>query len=160
MTGAGSGRVRPMERRDSDCVAALWTAIAEHHGRLDPLFTPRPGADAEIRNLIAAQLRDRDAAIFVWDAGAGPEGFCTVRVDRAPPILAEVERAEITDLGVREGLRRRGIGRALVGAATDWIAARGVARVEVRVAAGNREGQAFWRALGFGDLVDVLHRQL
>jgi GNAT superfamily N-acetyltransferase len=149
-----------MERRDIDCVAALWTAIAEHHGRLDPQFRPRPGADAEIRNLIAAQLRDRDAAIFVWDAGAGPEGFCTVRVDRASPILAEVERAEITDLGVREGLRRRGIGRALVGAATDWIAARGVARVEVRVAAGNREGQAFWRALDFGDLVDVLHRRL
>ena len=160
MTGAGSGRVRPMGRRDIDCVGALWAAVAEHHGRLDPLFTPRPGADAEIRNLIAAQLRDRDSAIFVWDAGAGPEGFCTVRVDRAPPILAEVERAEITDLGVREGLRRRGVGRALVGAATDWIAARGVARVEVRVAAGNREGQAFWRALGFGDLVDVLHRRL
>jgi len=149
-----------MGRRDIDCVGALWAAVAEHHGRLDPLFTPRPGADAEIRNLIAAQLRDRDSAIFVWDAGAGPEGFCTVRVDRAPPILAEVERAEITDLGVREGLRRRGIGRALVDAATDWIAARGVTRVEVRVAAGNREGQAFWRALGFGDLMDVLHRQL
>ena len=149
-----------MGRRDIDCVGALWAAVAEHHGRLDPLFTPRPDADAEISNLLAAQLRDRDVAIFVWDAGAGPEGFCTVRVDRAPPILAEVERAEITDLGVREGLRRRGIGRALVDAATDWIAARGVTRVEVRVAAGNREGQAFWRALGFGDLMDVLHRQL
>ena len=70
------------------------------------------------------------------------------------------ERAEITDLGVREGLRRRGIGRALVGAAADWITERGVARVEVRVAAGNREGQAFWRALGYGDLMDVLHRRL
>jgi hypothetical protein len=33
-------------------------------------------------------------------------------------------------------------------------------RVEVRVAARNAEGQAFWRALGFGDFVDVLDRRL
>ena len=37
---------------------------------------------------------------------------------------------------------------------------RGVGRVEVRVAAANAEGQAFWRSLGFGDHVHVLHRKL
>ena len=31
---------------------------------------------------------------------------------------------------------------------------------EVRVASGNAEGQAFWRALGFDDLMDVLHKRL
>ena len=36
----------------------------------------------------------------------------------------------------------------------------GMKRVEVRVASRNPEGQAFWRALGFGDLMDVLHRRL
>jgi hypothetical protein len=35
-----------------------------------------------------------------------------------------------------------------------------VPRVEVRVAARNRVGQAFWRGLGFEDFVDVLDRQL
>jgi hypothetical protein len=35
-----------------------------------------------------------------------------------------------------------------------------VGRVEVRVAARNSEGQAFWRALGFHDLMDVLQRRL
>ena len=149
-----------MERRDLADVAALWTAITAHHADLDPLFTIRSGADAEIRALLAGQLCDPDAAIFVWNDERELAGFCTVRIDRAPPILEEVERAEITDLGVREGARRRGIGRALVGAATDWIAARGVERVEVRVASRNREGQAFWRALGFGDLMDLLHRRL
>ncbi|MDH3213270.1 MAG: GNAT family N-acetyltransferase, partial [Myxococcales bacterium] len=121
-----------MERRDLADVAALWTAITAHHADLDPLFTIRSGADAEIRALLAGQLCDPDAAIFVWNDERELAGFCTVRIDRAPPILEEVERAEITDLGVREGARRRGIGRALVGAATDWIAARGIERVEVR----------------------------
>ena len=30
----------------------------------------------------------------------------------------------------------------------------------IQVAHGNREGQAFWRALGFDPLMDVLHRRL
>lgn len=118
-----------------------------------------------MRKLLLAELRDGSAAIFVWETGAEQtgarlDGFCCARIGQAPPVLAERERAEITDLGVREEARRRGIGRALVDEALAWIRARGVERVEVRVASGNREGQAFWRALGFGDLMDVLQRRL
>jgi hypothetical protein len=32
--------------------------------------------------------------------------------------------------------------------------------VVVRVVAGNTDGRAFWRALGFGALMDVLERRL
>jgi len=152
--------VRPMGPRDLDRVAALWTALTAHHAALDPLFSLRPGSDSEIRALLAEQLRDPDAAVFVYESGGELAGFCSVRIDRAPPIYRELERAEITDLGVRETARRRGIGSALVAAAYEWIGGRGVERVEVRVAARNREGQAFWRALGFDDLMDVLQRRL
>jgi N-acetylglutamate synthase len=61
---------------------------------------------------------------------------------------------------VAPAARRRGIGRALAGAALAWAQAAGAARVEVRVAARNPGGQAFWRALGFADFVDVLDRRL
>ena len=87
-------------------------------------------------------------------------GFCAVRIDRAPPILVEVERAQITDLFVVESLRRKGLARALVASALEWVRARRVGRIEVRVVRGNPEGQAFWRSLGFSDLMDVLHRRL
>jgi ribosomal protein S18 acetylase RimI-like enzyme len=149
-----------MGPRDLDRVTALWTALTAHHAALDPLFRLRPGADSEVRALLGAQLQDPDAAIFVCENGGDLAGFCSVRIDRAPPIYREQERAEITDLGVREAARRRGIGSALVAAAYEWIAGQGVGRVEVRVAARNSEGQAFWRALGFHDLMDVLQRPL
>ena len=154
------GAIRAAAPRDLDRVAALWTALAAHHGRIDPLFRPRADCDASVRALLAAQLRDPDAALFVCDAGGELLGFCGVRIDRAPPIFEETARVEITDLGVREGARRRGVGRALCEAALAWARARGHGRVEVRVAAGNPEGQGFWRALGFGDLMDVLQRRL
>ena len=152
--------IRRATPRDLDCVAALWTVLTEHHARRDSVFALRPDADAEIRRFLGAMLRDPNAAIFVCDSDTGLAGFCAVRVDRAPAILIEADRAEITDLLVRDGDRRRGVGRVLVERALRWVADQGVKRCEVRVAARNLEGQGFWRSLGFGDWMDVLQRQL
>jgi ribosomal protein S18 acetylase RimI-like enzyme len=160
MSDREAGFVREADSRDLDRVAALWTAITAHHEPLDPLWQMRRDAGGELRQLLGALARDRDAAIFVYDRAGDLPGMCIVRVDRSPPILEEVERAEITDLGVREDARRGGIGRELVDAALGWVRECGVERVEVQVATANAEGQGFWRALGFGDLMDVLHRRL
>jgi GNAT superfamily N-acetyltransferase len=153
------GSLRLARTADLPRLAELWTEIASHHASLDPLFTLRPGAESEIERLIAALFRDPEAAIFVWEVSGDLLGLCSVRVDRAP-ILEETRRAEIVDLGVTESARRGGIGRELVAAALGWAKDRGVRRIEVRVAARNREGQDFWRSLGFDDLMDVLHRRL
>ena len=110
--------------------------------------------------LLAQQLRDADAAVFVCEEARGLVGFCSVRLERAPAAMVEVSRAEIADLGVRADHRRKGVGRSLVEAARSWVRSRGAERLEVRVAVRNPEGQAFWRALGFEGFVDVLHRRL
>ena len=154
------GSVRRARTRDLDRVTALWTTITRHHTPLDPLFRMREGAEGELRELLGALHRDPDAAIFVYDSDGDLPGMCIVKIDYSPPIMEEVERAEITDLGVREDQRRRGIGGALVDEALAWVAASGVARVEVQVATGNTEGQAFWRQRGFGSIMDVLHKRL
>lgn len=159
MTRLG-GSLRRAGPADLAGLTELWIEVTAHHAHLDPLFTLRPGAEPEIRRLLDAFVRDPDAAIFAWQAEEELLGFCSVRIDRAPPILEETRRAEICDIGVRAAARRRGLGSALVAAALDWARDRGVARAEVRVVAGNAEGQAFWRALGFGDLMDVLQRRL
>lgn len=160
--GLDEGRVRVARIREIDRVAALWTLITEHHAALDPLFRMRRGvvAEGELRELLRALHRDPDAEILVYDRAGTPEGLCIVRIDRAPPILEETERAEITDLGVRPDLRRQGIARRLVEEAQAWVRDRGVERIEIQVASGNREGQAFWRAIGYANLMDVLHKRL
>jgi GNAT superfamily N-acetyltransferase len=160
------GRIREASQRDRDAVAALWTDLALHHVSIDPVYSLRPNASEEILALVTSQLRDPDAATFVWERTAqGPErgslaGLCIVRIDRAPPINWEVERAEVTDLIVAVDSRRRGIGGALLDAALAWVARNEVERVEVRVATRNPEGQAFWRARGFADWIDVLQLHL
>ncbi|MDE0886680.1 MAG: GNAT family N-acetyltransferase [Myxococcota bacterium] len=155
-----TGRVRRAERRDLDRVAALWTAITIFHEPLDPIFRMRRDAGAELADLLRGIGRDADAQILVYEDGSQIEGLCIVRIDRSPPIMQESERGEITDLGVREEARRRGIGSSLVAEALAWIRASGVQRVEVQVATANPTAQAFWRSRGFGDFMDVLDKRL
>jgi len=152
--------LRRASTRDVECVARLWIALTEHHARTDRYYALLPGAGPEIERLLLASLRDADTAVWLADDDGTAVGLCSVRIDVAPPIHEEVERAEITDLWVAPESRRRGLGRELVETALAWARERDVARVEIRVATGNPEGQAFWRALGFGNFVDVLHRRL
>jgi len=152
--------VRPAMRRDLDPVVALWIDLTEYHAALDPTFALRTDAGGEVRRILEAQLRDPDTALLVYDAPGSLLGLCIVRVDRAPPIHAEVCRGEITDLFVRDEARRGGIGRQLAEAAIAWARERGAERIEARVAPDNQRGQDFWRAAGFGPFMDVLHRRL
>ena len=155
-----SARVREAATRDLDRVAALWTSITHHHQEIDPVFQMRPHADDQIKALLLTLYRDPDAKILVYDDDNDLSGLCIVRIDHSPPIMRETGRGEITDLGVREDLRRSGIGTRLVEEALNWVRTSGIERVEIHVAKGNPAGQAFWRARGFGDLMDVLHKRL
>mgnify|MGYP003328730806 CR=1 FL=1 len=109
-----AGRGREATARDLDRVAALWSAITDHHAPLDPLFRMRPEAGGELRELLGGLCRNPDAAIFVYEEAGDLPGMCIVRIDRSPPILEETRRAEITDIGVREDHRRQGIASQLV----------------------------------------------
>ncbi len=140
-------------------MSALWIELTLHHAALDSHFALRRGAEREVRRLLEAQLRVPDTAIFVVGESK-VEAFAIVRVCSAPPIHPETCRAEITDLYVAPGHRRRGCGRALVAATTRWASEHGALRVEVHVSPRNPEAQAFWRAEGYGAHMDVLHRRL
>ena len=157
---SGAGTVRTASLRDLDVLVHLWIAITEHHAGFDPAFRLRIAPEDEIRQLLRGILREPDAAILAFDDGGDVPGMCIVRIDHSPPIMEETARAEITDLGVRPAARRRGIASALLDAALAFVREQGVSRVEVHVSVDNAEGQAFWRARGFADLMDVLHKRL
>jgi GNAT superfamily N-acetyltransferase len=152
-----TGNVRPAGHRDVEQLRLLWRALAAHHAAADPEYPLVPGSEARWVKHARGLIDDPDARLWVYDEAGRGLGFCTAEIRRAGdgPGCAAIE-----DLFVREESRRSGAGRALVAATFAWLRERGIVRVEVRVASANVEGQAFWRALGFGDFVDVLQRRL
>ena len=156
-----AGQVRLARQRDLEGLVALWLELMQHHAPLDPHYAALAADAGDVWRLhVAELLSGASGAIFVCGEEGAPEAFCSVEIRAAPAALAEPGRAEITDLFVSASLRRSGRGRALVDAALAWLQTREIVRVEVRVVSANPEGQAFWRALGWGDFVDVLQRRL
>lgn len=152
--------IRPARRADAAAVAELWHALLDEHGRFDAAFAVHASARDALAARIARAIGESDAAVWLACREDVSVGFCAAQVERASAPLVERVRAEVTELWVAPSARRCGIGRALADAALAWAKQRGAARVEARVSARNAEGQAFWRAIGFGDFVDVLDRRL
>lgn len=81
-----------------------------------------------------------EAADAVWLI---PEtGFVTCKVSRDGA-------GDVVLIGVRDGSRRRGGGRALMTAAMSWFQTRGVANVRVRTQLKNTSAMNFYHRLGF-----------
>ncbi len=152
--------IRRARRGDRTAIAALWQALLESHAEIDRAFALRGDASCHVDREVERALADAACGAWIAEEAGACVGFCIARHEQAPPLAAESSRVAVTELLVERSARRRGVGRALVAAALDWARARGAARVEVRVAARNAEGQAFWRAQGFGNFVDVLDRRL
>lgn len=161
MSGAAGGP-RPAGPRDVDRLAALFTLGVAHHAELGPAWRARSPEELEdaARTWLRGRLAASEARVLCWEGEGQLLGLCAARLARRPELFEEMARGAIDFLVVRPEARRRGVGRGLVAAASAWLREAGATRLEISVARGNREGAAFWRALGFAPAMDVLDRPL
>ena len=124
-----------------------------------PRFALAPGSGDRLRAHLAERARAPESGVWVADAGGDLLGFCVAAVSQRPAFFEETERLEIEGVYVRPQERRRGLARRLVEGVLDALDPQGRRRVELAVARGNGEGHAFWRALGFTPVMDVLERR-
>lgn len=142
--------IRLARPEDADGIAALWAELVAHHHALDPaLPVARSDGPQHYAHAIGDRLRSPFAAVWVAEAGEELVGYGVAIVNDAASAFFAFEKAGlISDLYVRPGFRRSGIGRRLVHAIAEWFAECGVYDYEWNVAARNAEAQAFWRAMG------------
>lgn len=101
---------------------------------------PRERCDALYERWIELDAARDNTHVLVADAGT-VAGFITC-------VMGE-HGGEIGLVGVADGLRGRGIGSALVGAAVGWFATQGVSKVEVVTQARNIVAQRTYQRNGF-----------
>jgi ribosomal protein S18 acetylase RimI-like enzyme len=114
---------------DVDAVVALWTAC----GLTRPWNDPR--AD------FALARKGDNAMVLVGRESAGIVGTVMVGHDG--------HRGWLYYLAVDPKAQRRGHGRALVGAAEAWLAARGIPKVQLMIRPENTSVRTFYKALGY-----------
>jgi ribosomal protein S18 acetylase RimI-like enzyme len=124
---------------DLDALAPLFDAYRR--------FYEQPGDIALASAFLHARLERGESTILVAEADAQVLGFCQLY-----PSWCSVAAARIFvlyDLFVDEGVRRSGVGRALMLAARDFGHAAGAARLDLSTARTNTRAQALYESLGW-----------
>jgi ribosomal protein S18 acetylase RimI-like enzyme len=103
------------------------------------------------RNFILDLIADESVGLFVAEREAQLVGLVHIMIKDTPdiPILVPRRYAVIDNLVVKGGLRRSGIGRALMTKAHDWAITKGTKLVELNVYDFNEAALAFYERLGY-----------
>jgi GNAT superfamily N-acetyltransferase len=132
--------IRQAEIDDAESAARLL------HDFNTEFSAPTPGAGAlaeRVRALLAGQ------AATVLLAGRPPCGIAVLRL--RPSLWAEGLDAYLEELYVEPGRRGQGIGRALLGAATEAARGAGATRMEIGTSETDTAARKLYESLGFSD---------
>lgn len=131
---------RRAEERDLPAILALLTEIMEEHGVTPP--------DSSLLEWLVRKVIDSEDHLFLVAAEHETVvGLCVVVFSMST--WSGGETAELQDLIVTAGRRKRGIGRGLVAAALDQARARGCRRAYLLAETWNLDAHGFYRHLGF-----------
>ena len=149
--------------RESDR-AQLKTITAEVFGPaavdyyLERRFGPIQGRDWTWRKArhIDDDIRSNAGGIFVYEHGEPPRGgpvlgYITVTVDR------DAGLGRIPNLAVTTAAQGRGVGRALVEHALDYLRTEGMLLARVETLEGNAAGEYLYPALGFERVIRQIY---
>ncbi|HVZ79136.1 MAG TPA: GNAT family N-acetyltransferase [Gemmatimonadaceae bacterium] len=152
-------RVREASPDDLGTVVAFRMALLREHaghpvyGRLHP--------DAELRApaLFARQMESPADAFFIAERDGTAVGLLRCTESHASPLLLPERYCYISSVYVAPAHRRHGVLRAMVQAAEQWCAARGLTEMRLHNVEGTAAAPA-WSALGFDVVEQVRGRRL
>jgi ribosomal protein S18 acetylase RimI-like enzyme len=109
----------------------------------------RPDAEARAAKLFALQLRSDNEVLFLAALDGATVGVLRCIHSTGSPLLDPAHYGYISSVYVVPPARERGVLRALLAAADEWCAERGLDEMRLHNAADNPLANAAWDALGF-----------
>ena len=161
MTGRAAVRpavqVRPATPADLAFVVELRLALLREHGN-NPIYARlRADAPERARRIFSAQLSSPNERIFLAEAAGTVVGIIRCVESTGSPLLDPARYAYISSAYVRPEARRQGALRALVAAARNWCAERGLDEARLHSVADDEGSNRAWDALGF-EIVEHMRR--
>jgi aminoglycoside 6'-N-acetyltransferase I len=149
--------VRPATPADLANVVALRLALLREHASNPVYARLRPDAPERARRMFAAQLTSTNEQIFLAEDDGVVIGIIRCVDSSGSPLLEPTRYGYISSAYVTPEARRRGALRALVAAAREWCAERGLDEARLHSVAGDEGSNRAWSALGF-EIVEHMRR--
>lgn len=151
--------VRAARLGDLDEVVELRLALLREYGN-DPLYASlRPDAADRARDLYFSQLLSPDETMLLAERDGVIAGMLRCVDMLGSPLLRPERYCYVSSVYVRPNERRRGVLRALLGAAERWCVERGLDEMRLHNAATAATAATVWSAFGF-DVVEQVRRRV
>jgi GNAT superfamily N-acetyltransferase len=154
--------IRPAERDDVPALVRLRLANAERHIRLDPVIYRMPDREAVRKHFEESLSAESVVVVLVAEAAGEVVGMVEVVPLGGPPdhqILTPRRTADVHTV-VLDGHRSEGVGSALLAAAEQAAAERGVSMLYAGIFSRNAGAARFYSSAGFGPRGTVLSKEL
>jgi ribosomal protein S18 acetylase RimI-like enzyme len=147
----GSLNIRPAVIAEYERLAVLWKGVEYLHHQGFPHIFRNPDDEWSTRSAVASLIVGPGSAILLAETNTEIAGFVALRVYRVEqrPGMRRTSFVIIENMAVAPLHRRRGIGRALLEAAEDWTAQRGIAVLQLFVWEFNDAAVRFYESEGF-----------
>lgn len=145
--------IRFASKKDTPELIRLAQAMADYHHQLDPAHYRKASEYEQLEEYPKEWMADKNSAMIVAEENGKIDGYCVAAVENAKDFMTPA----IKKIGVIHGVfvegpsRKKGVGRALVAHAVEWLKKKDAGHIELTVDANNRESYAAWKKLGFTD---------
>jgi ribosomal protein S18 acetylase RimI-like enzyme len=154
--------IRRAAAGDEAAVARLFVEMFDYHRQFDPVFSLSATAGETYAKWFEQEMGDPGSVVLVAEVGGQVVAYCLAVVRRRTRVHEDRYQSygEIDDLSVTKAYRHKGIGKALVTNAMEWLRLQGIHRIEVKVATTNELAGGFWRGKGFRPYMTSVWREV
>lgn len=144
--------------RDVSAISALLIEGDLAHQAFDRIAIRQGEPHPVDREWLAVSIGDPDQCVLVARAAHCVVGMVRVRLARqdASRLMKSMTFAVVEEIVVCAETRRMGIGRRLMDEVVAWARVAGAIRIQLGVYSRNEDARAFYRRLGYGELVHTL----
>ena len=142
--------VRDALESDLGSIAELLLIVHQIHVKAQP-ETYRDISHADALEFLLPRLAETNTCLRVVEVDSELEGYCFAEIKSCPstPILQPGEFIYLNEIVVRPGIRRSGIGRALVFDLKEFARQKGITQIKLDVGHFNPKAKAFFKSQGF-----------
>ncbi len=151
--------IREGRLKDRESVVQLWTELTDLHVEISTIeMNMVENSEKIIREFYERSVRSRKRMILVAENDEHICGYLLGSIQKRPPTSKETHMAHITDVYLRDELRRKGIGREMIMVFRKWVESKGITLITLDVVPENEQALEFYKSLGFKTV--LLHQHL
>jgi ribosomal protein S18 acetylase RimI-like enzyme len=153
--------IRSATAEDAEAITALWQQMAEQHQCYDTsVWCWSDDAPVSWKRNLMEVIEKENILILVADHEGEQVGFLRGCVNDNPDIFKIRKAGEIWDVFVREDMRGRGLGRALMEAGEQALRDMGAEDMKFHVALKNPGAIKFYEKMGYKPVMYRMYKRL